>query len=247
MAVKIFKTKKASTVLATTVLASLILTGCGEEAAETVEEVVETEEVEASEPAEKEVVDEEAEAKAEAEAAAEAEKKAEEEAAAAEKKAAEEAAEAEKKAAEEAEKLAAEEAAAEEALEQEKVDTYATNMEEHLGNLSDNMYTISTLSTQAGEDPYIMFDSEWITDFALELVLMDATIELVRAEDPPEALKPAHDTILKSMDEFEFVVDNMPTAIDELDFDLVNESAAAITRGSEYMVDATAQIEAATP
>jgi Skp family chaperone for outer membrane proteins len=168
----------------------------------------------------------EEEKKAEAEA-----KKKEEEAKAAEeaKKKEEEA----KRKEEEAKKKAEEER---KQAEQKKINTYANNIIQAMTPLRDDMLTFAELNGTASENPTLMYDQEWILEMAMTLNSMEQGIQNVKnIDNVPGILKESHELTIKAMDEYQYLVDNYPDAVDNLDADLMMECVSAMQRGEDYL------------
>jgi alpha-galactosidase/6-phospho-beta-glucosidase family protein len=159
------------------------------------------------------------------------EKKADEEA---KKKAEEEKKkEEEAKAAEEAKKKAEEER---KQAETKKLNTYAQNILEALEPLRNDMLTFADLNMEASENPTLMYDQDWIMEMALTLNSMETGISKVKKIDNvPDSLKESHNLTVKAMDEYQYLVENYPDAIDNLDVDLMMKCVEAMQRGHGHL------------
>lgn len=188
---------------------------------------------------EKEAKEKEAKAKADAEAKAVKEKEAAAEAAKAEAEAAKKAKEEEVAAAKKAE----EEANAAQVAQVELLISYSSAMAGHLDALSDVLSELSMLTTNAGSNPMLMRDEDWMTEMAITLLLLDETIKSVRNESPPEMMQESHRITLLAMDEYQFVVDTFPTALDNMDANLMDQCIIALQNGAAYTSEATAELD----
>jgi len=222
---------------------SLVLTGCSETTLETKdEEKVETSTTEdkATKEAEAKKKDEEKAKKAEESKKAEADKaKAEADKAkadadkklAADKKAVADKAAADKKAKEQAKQ--AEEDKKNEAYRNEVL-AYSDSVSETMSSFSENVSNFSAQTMMAGDDPTLMFDDTWIMDTALTLVYIQTNIDSINAMEAPKGFEEIQSYNLKIAEEWQFVVDNFPTAIDNVDTDLINECVTHIQQGTAY-------------
>ena len=219
--------KKLLTLLAMTSM--LALAGCTETA---VEEPKEEKKVEASTTEKVEVEDE---AKAEAKAKEEASKKVE----ANKKLAAEEKAKADKKA-KEAEQAAQD---TKNAAYAQEVGEYSSTLGDIMNDFTDNVNNFNHQTKKKKKDPFITMDSEWITDTVLVLLSIQANIDSINEIQPPAGFEEIHSLNQKLGEEWQFVVDNFPTAIDNLDTALIQECATHIQLGTGYTEEVNRLLE----
>ena len=125
----------------------------------------------------------------------------------------------------------------------EEINAYKSGLAESLGMVNAALEKFSDLSYEASDNPYVMTTDSWIQDTAVVLTYLDLAIDKAYALDPPEELKGVHTEIISSMDNYKFVVDNYPSAIDNMDFDLLDECIAHMQDGSYYMQRATEEME----
>ncbi|WP_458459974.1 hypothetical protein [Pseudobutyrivibrio sp.] len=130
---------------------------------------------------------------------------------------------------------------------EEKEDESIANSQEYLRDMTNVLedFTVilndfAELSTQAGQNPYVMTTNDWIMDTAIVLTEFDTAIQEARAIEEPEnpELLRSHRLIMQAMDEYQFIVDNYPDAIDNLDTDLLNECILAMSRARGYFEEA---------
>lgn len=128
-------------------------------------------------------------------------------------------------------------------IEEEPVDTellaYSTSMGDSFGEFESIMYDFSDLMLDAGNDPYLMFDDAWTIDVATQLVLMQGVIDDIKSLNPPTGFEDVHNKTLQAMDEYQYVVDNLPRAIDNMDVDLINSCSDAVANGTRYIGEAS--------
>jgi hypothetical protein len=111
-----------------------------------------------------------------------------------------------------------------------------------VAGLTESLGTFSDLSNKAANNPFIMKTEDWLMDMALTLTLMEQYINQFEEISPPAGMEDVHDTVLKGMDEFSFVVDNFPEAIDNMDVDLMKQCSQAMGNGAQYISEATATL-----
>jgi uncharacterized secreted protein with C-terminal beta-propeller domain len=130
-----------------------------------------------------------------------------------------------------------------EVTEDKLVEDYADEMSTYLGDFSKYMGDFSELNMEAGNNPMMMKDDNWIMDTAVTLTMMDDTITKIQGINPPDKLKESHAVVLQGMEKFKYVVDNYPEAVDNLDVNLLTSCVTAMTEGSEYLAEATGMIK----
>lgn len=137
----------------------------------------------------------------------------------------------------------------EEPVEEEPIETetfdkidYANEMTGYLKDLESNMYTFSDLMLQAGDNPNLMFDDNWKIDVSVQLVELQGIIDNVNAIEVPSGLEDVHSSVQMAMDEYQFVVTNLPIALDNVDIDLLNEVTDAVNNGANFLAEATVKI-----
>jgi hypothetical protein len=130
--------------------------------------------------------------------------------------------------------------AEEEVVDTSAVDEYKSTMQDSFANMGDYMGTFSQKSSEAGEDYTLMFDENWVMEMVTAIVGMDQEIDVWNEiEDVPEEYKETHDLLLKAGDEFKYVTENYPKAIDNMDLDLMTECLMHMSNGNVYLGEAT--------
>jgi hypothetical protein len=119
---------------------------------------------------------------------------------------------------------------------------YANEMTGYLKDLENNMYTFSDLMLEAGDNPNLMFDDNWKIDVSVQLVELQSIIDNVNALEVPSGLEDVHNSVQLAMDEYQFVVTNLPIALDNVDIDLLNEVTSAVNNGATFLGEATVKI-----
>jgi hypothetical protein len=130
-------------------------------------------------------------------------------------------------------------------LSDEDPDEYMGVIGDTMDQFSQLMYDFSSLTSDASNDPSLMFTDDWKIDVAMNLVLMQGLIDDVQAQSPPAAFKDTHRYLLLAMDEYQFVVDNFPEALDNMDSDLIIKCTESIENGTQYIDDATQSVPSA--
>lgn len=102
-----------------------------------------------------------------------------------------------------------------------------------------SMDKITELLTDASSDPTLMMNEEWMTDIALALTIMDQSIDQIRSLEPPPLMEESHQYLMMGLDEYDFMIQNFPRAIDNYDLDLMNQCAEAMFVGSDYLEQAS--------
>lgn len=128
---------------------------------------------------------------------------------------------------------------------------YADNMSTYFYSFSDVMMRFSEQNREASQNPALMTDSDWMIDTSGVLIDMQSLIEEYRAiEDVPIAFKPSHELLGSVIDNYDFIVKNYATGIDNLDADLLSQCAQHMSTGTniltgEYQTQMQADIQAA--
>lgn len=120
---------------------------------------------------------------------------------------------------------------------------YLNTLSMYQDGLANVFSDFAQLNFEAADNPYLISNPDWITEAAILLAEMQSYIDKIYALDPPDSHKEMHDIVLKAMDEYQFVVDNYPIAIDTLDFELLDRCTEAMIRGSGYIEEATLMIQ----
>lgn len=123
---------------------------------------------------------------------------------------------------------------------------YSTTMSRLMGEYAEESGTMGQLLTNAGSDPSLLFDSNWITDMAISITTMDTILDEIEANKPPKGMDSIHGHVMKFVDDARFVTSNLPTALDNMDIELMEQITAKINSGSEHIQAATAEIEKKT-
>jgi hypothetical protein len=119
-------------------------------------------------------------------------------------------------------------------------------MSDLMGRFSIVMGDFSALMTKAGTNPNLMFDDNWKTDVAVQITEMQVTIDDIRAIEPPDEAIEAHSIVLEAMDHYEYANDNIGSAIDNVDIDLMNECGDRLSLGTLKIQEATTLIDEMT-
>lgn len=121
----------------------------------------------------------------------------------------------------------------------DKTIAYSEGMGVDLDSLTQLLEMFGEQNQKVGVNPEIMFDEDWQMDTVIILQLLDETIASIRESQPPEAFQQSHDLTMQAMDEFQFMVDNYPAAVDNLDVALMEQCVTAMTNGANFISQAT--------
>jgi len=112
---------------------------------------------------------------------------------------------------------------------------YTDFMVRHSGQVADTLTNISELMMNPTPE-----DENWVTKTVTSLITLEELAkEAIGFSPVPEKYSEMHNTYLKAMEEFEYVAQNLPTAIDNQDDALINELASRIMKANEQMSEAT--------
>jgi hypothetical protein len=123
---------------------------------------------------------------------------------------------------------------------------YGTEMQGYLSDFTVTMTDFSELNTEAANNPSIMLTDDWRMDISISLVTMEEHINNIRSVDAPAEVQKSHDYVLQAMDSFQYVVDNYPDAIDNVDVDLLGTCVDAMTEGGQHLDKATEELNKVT-
>jgi len=170
-----------------------------------------------------------------------AEKKKEEEEA--KKKAEDEAEkEEEKKEKEKEEKEKQEEEAGEEEAKKEKnneVDEYKDEIVEITQRLADHMFDFSEQTTEVGNDPSAMYTDDWVLRSAATVVSLDAELDNLEELEAPEEMKEIQEELQSAIDLYRIIAKEYPSAVDNLDVEMMEEISLNIVEGNKHIQKAT--------
>src|SRR5699024_5476152 len=193
----------------------------GEKSSQIEEKTKEQKETEQDTKAKKEA-EEKAKAKKEAEEKAKAKKEAEEKAKA--KKEAEEKAKAKKEAEEKAKKEA-----------KEKESNYENKMSSIASRMSTTMGEFSKKQFEAADNPYLLYDQDWIIETSIKVAEVQNIIDESRQIKAPKKYENAHSLLMKAMNEYEKFTTKYPSAVDNMDADEMANITTYIQNGNQYV------------
>lgn len=125
------------------------------------------------------------------------------------------------------------------AIKQKEIDdaenTYFSTMDLYSEDFSLHSASFSELNSELEENPTLMLTEEWVQDAAVSLLGMKSVIPKILAVVPPKNLKDYHNHFLEAMDEYTFIINNFPNAIDNFDTDLYLECNEARIRAIEHL------------
>ena len=116
-----------------------------------------------------------------------------------------------------------------------EVATLATRTAGHLRDFTEQ-------SGKAGDDPMLIFDSDWIKDTAIVLVALKADAQAFRDIDAPEKFTLAHSYLYAGADHLDRSVDLFTKGVDDRDASKLSESAKEMNAVTDSMGKATEEI-----
>lgn len=105
---------------------------------------------------------------------------------------------------------------------------------------------IGTLSTQAGENSYMLIDETWKMEMAVALATVTVLDGQIAALSPPERFTPAHSHLLSASTHFDQMVALMAAGIDEIDDEKIYLAMAEMQQGTSEIVLTTEEIKKIT-
>lgn len=115
---------------------------------------------------------------------------------------------------------------------------YATTIADHSSQVSEAMNNLSYLMT----NPQIGYD-EWTIDVATEVTVIRLLYEEAQEIEPPSSMAHIHNNYMQAMWHYNRAMDFIVEGIDTLDADLINQATSELETGTEYIDEATEQIE----
>lgn len=116
---------------------------------------------------------------------------------------------------------------------------YSTEVMDIALNYERAMRDINTLSSKAGENPYLILEDSWRDSMAQALAQMLTCNERIRDLEPPPAYEETHGHLLDAADYFEKSVMAMSQGIDDMDADLVTQAGEYMSLGGQSIEKAT--------
>lgn len=105
---------------------------------------------------------------------------------------------------------------------------------------------ISTLATDAGDNPVLMFDEDWQGSMARVLVIIQVTDDRIRGLDPPSKFTDVHKDLLSAAGHFDVMIELMILGIDNMDAEALTGATEHMNAGTEFVQKATAKLQALT-
>ena len=148
-------------------------------------------------------------------------------------KAKKEAEEKAKKEAEEKAKKEAEEKAKKEAKEKES--NYENKMSSIASRMSTTMGEFSKKQFEAADNPYLLYDQDWIIETSIKVAEVQNIIDESRQIKAPKKYENAHSLLMKAMNEYEKFTTKYPSAVDNMDADEMANITTYIQNGNQYV------------
>jgi len=80
-----------------------------------------------------------------------------------------------------------------------------------------------------------MGEDDWTMQAAAQIVQMRMLCDDANELTPPDKYKESHELYMKAVNEYNWVATNFPTAIDNLDVDMINECSERTLKGNDYI------------
>lgn len=122
---------------------------------------------------------------------------------------------------------------------------YTENMTVYFTELRDAMSNMGTYNQELAGNPLLIRDESWIIKSMTQLYLMGEAIKKIQSEPVPEAMTEPNKIIQEAMNHYMFAVDNYPTAIDNMDIDLMTEVAENLNQGSTLLAEGQEEVQTA--
>lgn len=88
-----------------------------------------------------------------------------------------------------------------------------------------------------------MWEQEWVIQVGARIAQMRLLVDEAREKQAPEAFAKSHAHYLDAMDEYGYVAEHLPRAIDNLDADLMDELTVRMERGAANVALATEETQ----
>jgi hypothetical protein len=98
---------------------------------------------------------------------------------------------------------------------------------------------LATQSTEAGTDPLLIFNDDWLIKTGVYLAGLTLAGESLRELDPPERFHEVHEDMLEAAGYFDLVVKYYAEGVDEVDPDKLNLASTNMLLGAESVSTAT--------
>jgi len=85
--------------------------------------------------------------------------------------------------------------------------------------------------------------SEWKSSVTTELAILELNIQEAKDTEVPERFKSVHTEYLKGLDAYQFLVENLPKAIDNLNVDLIKKCGDKMSEGNNHIKKAVEEME----
>ncbi len=76
---------------------------------------------------------------------------------------------------------------------------------------------------------------KWREDILVELVSMKLLVEEAKSITPPENMKNIHNQFIEAIDHFDYMIENIPSALDNNDKELTEKCMYELTIGAEEL------------
>ncbi|SDE59158.1 Protein of unknown function [Priestia aryabhattai B8W22] len=115
--------------------------------------------------------------------------------------------------------------------------SYRTEIASQSAQMTDIFTTLSTQMSNYSNT------TEWKVDTAVAIQeLRDLVDQANNMQDVPAEYKEVHEKYMQAMEQYEIVADELPTAIDNLDVNQMNELTTNMSQGNAYLTEATLEL-----
>lgn len=89
-----------------------------------------------------------------------------------------------------------------------------------------------------------MNEQVWVLEVAAQLVIIEGSIKEARQIEPTPKMQSVHTKYMSALDNFQYVVDNLPKGIDNLDTKIIDSCAENLQLGTQHLIEASEEVTA---
>jgi hypothetical protein len=120
-----------------------------------------------------------------------------------------------------------------------KEESFIEDLGTQVDTLGDALDDFSELMSHAGDDPYLMFDEDWISDVAVQVIIIQGVNEEALELKPTPRLRHIYVFWIEATGLFDLAMDDVVEFVDEADTDAAARGAERMSLASEIMTEAT--------
>lgn len=109
-----------------------------------------------------------------------------------------------------------------------------------------NSFKISDALTKLGnafQNPQ-MNDQRWRLEVVSQLVILDISIKEARQIEPTPKMQSVHTKYMSALDNFQYVVDNLPKGLDNLDTKIIDSCTENLQLGAQGLTETSEELTA---